>query len=53
MGLGDVLEVGLSGWIGTFFRPAPGLVHRAAWGKPAASVRTLEIKHAPVGRFTP
>ena len=48
MSLAGVVEVGLGGWIGAFFRPSPGLVHRAAWGKPAAAVRTLEIKYTPV-----
>ena len=52
MGLADVAEMGLGGGIGAFSRPAPGLEHRAAWGKPTAAVRTLEIKHAPVGRLT-
>jgi hypothetical protein len=51
MGLADIMEVWLGGWIGAFLRSAPVLVHRTARGEPAAAVRTLEIEYTPFGRF--
>ena len=51
MGLADVVELGLGGRLDAYFRPAQRLVHRAAWGKPAAAVGTVEIKYTPVGRL--
>jgi len=53
MGLADVVELGFCGGVDAFLRPAPRLVHRTAWGKPAAAVRTIEIKYPPIGRLTP
>ena len=53
MGLADVVELGFCGGVDAFFRPSPRLVHRTAWGKPAAVVRTIEIKYPPISRLTP
>ena len=53
MGLADVVELWFCGGVDAFIRPAPRLVDRTAWGKPAAAVRTIEIKYPPIGRLTP
>jgi hypothetical protein len=52
MGVTNVVELGFGGRVDAYFRPAPRLVHRATWGKPAAAVRTLEIKYPPVAHLT-